>query len=251
MEQKVSVKGKFLYLNNEKFFVKGVTYGTFNPDNEGSQFPTADIIEKDFSMMISHGINCVRTYTVPPVYLLDIAFKYHLKVMVGLPWEQHISFLDSEERRVDILKRVQEGAGSCKQHAAILCFAVGNEIPASIVRWYGKKKIENFIKQLYNAVKKIDAASLVTYVNFPTTEYLDLSFLDFDCFNVYLETPEKLSAYIARLHNLAGDRPLVLAEIGLDSLRNGQLQQAETLSWQIKTVFARGCAGMFVFAWTD
>lgn len=92
---------------------------------------------------------------------------------------------------------------------------------------------------------------MVTYVNYPTTEYLDLSFLDFDCFNVYLETPEKLSSYISRLHNLCGERPLVLAEIGLDSLRNGHEKQAEVMKWQIETVFGKGCAGMFVFAWTD
>ena len=54
-------------------------------------------------------------------------------------------------------------------------------------------------------------------MNFPTTEYLDLPFLDFVSFNVYLETRDRLDAYLARLQNLAGDRPLVMAEIGLDS----------------------------------
>lgn len=100
-------------------------------------------------------------------------------------------------------------------------------------------------------MKACDPHSLVTYVNYPTTEYLDLQFLDFQCFNVYLETPEKLSAYIARLHNLSGDQPLVLAEIGLDSQRNGEAKQAEVLKWQVQTIYGRGCAGMFVFAWTD
>lgn len=171
--------------------------------------------------------------------------------MAGLPWEQHITFLDSAATKNDIIRRVKEGVQPCINHPAILCFTIGNEIPAPIVRWYGKKKIENFLKQLYTAVKQVDAEALVTYVNYPTTEYLDLSFLDFDCFNVYLETPEKLSKYLARLHNLCGDRPLVLAEIGLDSYRNGTQKQAEVLSWQIETVFAKGCAGMFVFAWTD
>ncbi|MDQ3683434.1 MAG: glycosyltransferase, partial [Bacteroidota bacterium] len=68
---------------------------------------------------------------------------------------------------------------------------------------------------------------------------------------MYLETPEKLSKYISRLHNLSGDRPLLLAEIGLDSLRNGEEKQAEVLKWQIETIFGKGCAGMFIFAWTD
>jgi O-antigen biosynthesis protein len=248
---KMHAKGKFLYCGEEKFYIKGVTYGTFKPNNEGSHFPEREIIEKDFTMMILHGINCIRTYTVPPTYLLDLAEHMNLKVMVGLPWEQHITFLDDAERRNNIIKNVQENVLQCDNHAAILCYTIGNEIPAPIVRWYGKKKIENFLKQLYKAVKQIDKDALVTYVNYPTTEYLDLHFLDFDCFNVYLETPKKLGKYLSRLHNLSGHRPLVLAEIGLDSYRNGKQKQAETLAWQIETVFAKGCAGMFVFAWTD
>ena len=27
-------------------------------------------------------------------------------------------------------------------HPAVLCYAVGNEIPASVVRWYGKARVE-------------------------------------------------------------------------------------------------------------
>ncbi len=42
-----------------------------------------------------------------------------------------------------------------------------------------------------------------------------------------------------------------MAEIGLDSRRNGLERQAEVLDWQIREVFAEGCAGAFVFAWSD
>jgi GT2 family glycosyltransferase len=128
---------------------------------------------------------------------------------------------------------------------------VGNEIPASVVRWYGKARIERFIGRLSAAVKSADPGALVTYVNFPTTEYLDLPFLDFVAFNVYLETKDQLSSYLARLQNLAGERPLVMTELGLDSRRNGEARQAESLDWQIATTFESGCVGAFVFAWTD
>ena len=245
------IKGKFLYKRNSKFYIKGVTYGTFAPQEDGQQFPSGEVVEKDFAMMAEKGINTVRTYTVPPAYLFDIAEKHNLSLMVGLPWEQHITFLDDISRQDDIINRVREAAKSCNNHPSILCFAVGNEIPAPIVRWYGPKKIEAFLQKLYYAVKEVDDDALVTYVNYPTTEYLDLSFFDFDCFNVYLESQAKLSEYISRLHNLYGNRPLVLAEIGLDSMRNGEYKQAEVLKWQIETVFGKGCAGMFVFAWTD
>ena len=202
-------------------------------------------------MMAGHGINAVRVYTVPPRWLLDIAQEMGLRVMVGLPWEQHIAFLDSRATVRSILARVRDGVRSCAGHPAVLCFAIGNEIPASIVRWYGGPRIERFLERLANAVRKEDPGALVTYVNFPSTEYLRLDFLDFLSFNVYLESPDTLDPYLARLQNLAGEKPLLMAEIGLDSRRNGLDAQAETLSWQLRSVFQAGCTGAMVYAWTD
>src|SRR5262249_54432760 len=101
------------------------------------------------------------------------------------------------------------------------------------------------------AVKSEDPGGLVTYVNFPTTEYLELPFLDFVAFNVYLETREAFASYLARLQNLAGERPLVMAELGLDSRRNGESAHAASLRWEVAATFERGCAGAFVFSWTD
>jgi GT2 family glycosyltransferase len=201
--------------------------------------------------MADVGINTVRVYTVPPRWLLDIALDEGLLVMVGLPWEQHVTFLDDADRAADIVRRVREGARTCAGHPALLAFAVGNEIPTPIVRWHGHRKVEAFLRRLYEGVKAEDPGALVTYVNYPSTEYLHLPFLDFTCFNVYLESREQLEAYLARLQNIAGDRPLVMAEVGLDSLRNGDERQGATLEWQIASVFAAGCAGVFVFAWTD
>ncbi|MEJ7575677.1 MAG: glycosyltransferase [Pyrinomonadaceae bacterium] len=244
-------QGKFIFVGDEKLYLRGVTYGTFRPDERGGQFPPPAVVEKDFALMSGHGINTIRTYTVPPVWFLDLALRHDLRVMVGLPWEQHIAFLDDTRRAREIVGRVRAAVRSCEQHPAILCYTIGNEIPAPVVRWHGKRRVERFLHRLFRAVKGEDSEALVTYVNYPSTEYLELPFVDFFCFNVYLESQERLAAYLARLQNLAGDRPLVMAEIGLDSRRNGEQAQAETLKWQIETAFAAGCAGAFLFAWTD
>jgi glycosyltransferase involved in cell wall biosynthesis len=245
------VEGKFLVIDNEKFYIRGVTYGTFRPNENGENFPPPSVVEKDFALMSSFGINSVRTYTVPPIYILDCARKHNLRVLVGLPWEQHITFLDDEKQIEDIERRIYEAVRSCENHPAVLAYTLGNEIPAPVVRWYGKNRVENFLEKLYDAAKRADPNGLFTYVNYPTTEYLNLPFTDFDCFNVYLESKEKLESYLARLHNICGDRPLLMAEIGLDSRRNGEEVQADSLEWQIRSVFASGCAGAFIFAWTD
>src|SRR5262245_55455828 len=111
---KMHIRGKFLYHGEEKFYVKGVTYGTFKPDSKGEHFPELAVIEKDFEMMKANALNSVRTYSVPSLELLDIAEKHGLMVMVGLPWEQHITFLDSRKRRNDIIKRVKSEVAKCQ-----------------------------------------------------------------------------------------------------------------------------------------
>ncbi len=201
--------------------------------------------------MAANGINAVRTYNVPPEWFLDLAGQSGLRVMIGLPWEQHITFLDDPDTAHSIEERTRAGVRACAGHPAVLCYAVGNEIPAGIVRWLGRRRVEKFIERLYHATKKEDPQALFTYVNFPTTEFLELPFLDLFCFNVYLESREAFEVYLARLQNLAGNRPLLMAEIGLDSRRNGEEAQARSLEWQVRSAFSCGSAGAFVFSWTD
>ena len=243
--------GKFLWVGQEKLYVRGVTYGTFRPGMDGSAFPSPRVVEQDFSLMSANGVNAVRTYTPPPHWLLEIALKCNLHVLVGMQGERHYTFLHEKKMVREIRKQVRGGARACAGHPAVLGYLVANEIPATIVRWHGASAVEKFVNQLHDEVKEEDPEALVSYANYPSTEYLDLSFLDLVCFNVFLESQDKYEAYLARLQNLAGNRPLLVTEIGLDSHRNGDKAQAACLDWQIRKTFAAGCAGAFVYAWTD
>ncbi len=247
------MRGKFLFVGDTKLQVRGVTYGAFAPDADGREYHDLARIESDFALMAANGINTVRIpHTIPPVALLDVAARYGLYVMVGLSAEQYIGFLIDRRRDApDVAAVLRDKVRACAGHPALLCYALGNEIPAPMARWLGRRRVERYLERLYRVVKAADPDGLVTYVNYPTTEYLHLPFLDLLCFNVYLESQERLDSYLARLQNLAGDRPLIMSELGLDSLRNGPDVQARSLDWQIRTAFAAGCAGVFVFSWTD
>lgn len=245
------VRGKFLFTGERKFFVQGVTYGTFRPDAQGREFPPPEVVARDFEMMAASHVNAVRTYTPPPPWLLDEAGRHGLRVMVGLAAERYVGYLNDGRRHSAIAGMVCDRSQACWGHPAILCYAVANEIPASTVRWFGRRRMERFAACLCNAVRAADPDALVTCVSYPSTEYLQLPFTDLASFNVYLESPRQFARYLARLQNLVGERPLLMTEVGLDSIRNGEVQQAASLSAQIRTAFAAGCAGAFAYAWTD
>src|SRR6266571_3747681 len=245
------VRGKFFYAGNEKFWVKGVSYGTFLIGLNGEEQLDREVVRRDFALMADHGFNVVRVHTGPPRWLLDQAQENGLRVMVGLNWGEQMAFLDDPKRVEEITDKVRRWIRRCAGHPAVFCYTVGNEITSSIVRWHGRKRVEKFVQRLYRIAKEEDPKTLVTYVNYPSTEYLRLPFLDFLCFNVYLESQQAFEDYLARLHSLSNDTPVVLSEVGLDSLRNGEDKQSRTLDWQVRSTFKLGCCGLVVFAWTD
>ena len=247
----IRVSGKFFFAGEHKHFVKGVTYGPFPIGSHGAPFPEPATVDKDFALMGEAGINTVRVFTVPPAWLLDAAQEAGLRVLVGLPWPQHVTFLDSPAIQADIREAVAAGVRACGRHPAVFAYLVGNEIPPDMIRWHGAEPVRRFLRGLVALVKDEHPEALVSYANFPSTEYLTVDFTDFVCFNVYLHDETAFRRYIARLHNLAVDQPLVLTEFGVDSIREGEQGQQRVLSWQVRTAFEAGVAGTCVFSWTD
>ncbi|MBL8141062.1 MAG: glycosyltransferase [Acidobacteria bacterium] len=248
---RVYADGKFLGRAGERFLIKGVTYGTFAPDAHGVQFPPLSQVTRDFAAMVAAGLNTVRVYTPPPLEVLDAAGACGLQVMAGLPWAQHIAFLDDASTLADARESVLSGVAAVARHPAVALCALGNEIPASVVRWHGASRIEEFLASLYADAKTLAPDTLFTYVNFPPTEFLDLSCFDVASFNVYLHRDRDLRAYLARLQQVAGLRPLLLAEAGADSVREGLDGQARITAGHIRAAFEEGACGAVAFAWTD
>ena len=245
------VEGKFLHLGSEKFFVKGATYGAFPPNGEGHQFPEPATVARDFALMRYAGLNAILTYTVPPRWLLDLAQERGLRVIVTTPWMEYRCFLEQREFRERARREVREGVAACRSHPAVLMYCVGKEIPPGIVRWHGPRRVAAFLRELYHVAKDADPDSLVTYTNFPTTEHLELPFVDVYTFNLYLHQRRDLCAYLSRLQHVAGELPLVLTEFGMCSFRHGADGQATFLDWQIEEIFDHGLAGAVIFGWTD
>jgi len=248
---RVSVDGKFFRLGDQKFYVTGLSYGPFAPDASGSRFASPDQSAGDLAQIHHMGVNVVRVYHVPPRWFLDLAAEQGLKLLIDIPWNKHLCFLDSEPRREEARQAVRQAVTETAAHPAVFAFSVANEIPADIVRWSGARAVADFIDELVQVAKRADPNCLCTFTNYPPTQFLKPQLLDFVCFNVYLHQRAAFRGYLAKLQTLADSKPLLLGELGIDSLREGEAPKSDMLSWQIEDAFRSGLAGAIVFAFTD
>ncbi len=242
---------KFFFEGDRKFFVKGVTYGPFKPDSEGHYLGRPEQADIDLGLMREIGINVVRIYHAPPRWFLDKCLAVGLRVLITLPWEKHIEFLREKSARDKIEDSVTRAVRANAGHAALLGYLVGNEISPQMARWLGVRRVTEFVEKLVRIGRAIDPDVLFSYATYPPTEFLLPQNLDFYCFNVYLHNQRDFERYLLRLQNLTEDRPLILGEFGMDTIRHSEEEQAEMLCWHVDSVVHCGLAGTIFFAWTD
>jgi GT2 family glycosyltransferase len=245
------VDGKFLRVNGDRFLVRGVTYGSFAANEDGEPFPSLHQLRDDFSRMREAGINTVRLYSSPSDRVADAAADAGLYLVPDICWGPRTCEWDYPAWWQKAIDGTRAEARRLAGHPAILMFSIGNEIPPLMVRWYGRTRTEERLRILYETVKAEAPDAIVTYVNHPPTEHLTLPFLDVVSYNVYLNSEQAFRGYLARLQCLAGDRPLFLSEVGLDSQESGEEEQARYLDWQLRAIFEKGLCGAAVYSWTD
>lgn len=230
-----------------KFFAshwRGVSYGPFAPDSKRD-------VEADLKHIAALGFNSVRLYELPDQATLDAAMKHGLKLLCGIPWAEHIDFLSDASAWEDIRQRVANGSAFLGRQEVVSAILIGNEIEKTLVRWMRPERVRAAMEELIALAHAQAPQKLVSYATYPSTEYLVPRNADFLAVNVYLEHREDFSRYLARLQNLAGNKPLVISEFGLDTAAHSEEVQSEVFRWFEAESLAGGCAGTFWFSYTD
>lgn len=238
------VDGKFFRTDHGRIFMRCVTYGPFPPS-------LPDTFCENFAQIKRAGFNSIRLYELPTSVLLDEALKNNLNIFAGLPWKQSVDFISKNSFFESAVIMLQNFLREHGNHPALVGIYVGNEIPANLVRWMGPVRVRKAIEKLIDSGKKLSPKLLFAYANYPTTEYLEPGNADFTAVNVYLEDAGNFRKYLTRLHHIAGDRPLVISEFGMDSRRNGYHRQANTIQWGADIAQEVSAAGITIYAWSD
>ena len=245
--KRLQVDGKFFHSGGRRVFLKMVTYGPFpepRPEQLGSEL-------EEMEKIAAAGFNAVRIYEMPSAKFLDAAAKCGLWVFAGLCWEYGFDFVNHPSRVSGAKLQLDTALSAVGKHRALAGVFVANEIPGDLVRWMGVVKVRAVLEDLISLGRALRPELLFAYSNFPTTEYLEPNNADFTAMNVYLEQREQFAAYLPRLHNVAGDRPVLLSEVGFDSEHNSVETQAEILRWSVQESLLHGMAGVTIYAWSD
>jgi O-antigen biosynthesis protein len=247
----VTVAGKFFRCADQKITLRSISYGPFRLNSRGESFPEDEQLSADLAQIRGLGFNSVRVYEAPSASLLSKASELGLWLMVGLSWTDHVDFMRRGNSRQEILRAVCEQVRRLQDHACVVAFFVGNEIEKTLVRWMGPRRVQRFLERLITAGRSCAPNKLFSYVTYPSTEYLIPRNADFLAVNVYLEQRKDFSAYVQRLHHLAGNKPLVISEFGLDTAVHGEAKLAETFAWFAEECARTAIAGSVWFTYTD
>ena len=253
-----------LYVNNQPFAVKGVTFG-------GE--PNKATIGKQLKDLKFLGVNTIRTWGTndQTKVLLDSCQAYGIKVMVGI-WMRHgrpgmegddsFNYLQDAQGMEDMYKGAIETVNKYKNHPAVLYFGVGNEVFLNIATDAEKKAYATFLERVCSDIKKIDTEHPIVSVEAWTfglqwwKEYTPS--VDIYGINVYGGGANNLPA---EFEKLGIDKPYVITEYGV----NGEWEAKEDKNGirtepgdaQKYSVIAKGyhdwiaskpnCLGVYVF----
>lgn len=243
--QRITTDGKFFRVGNERVFLRMATFGPFPPGVLDAA------CQPQFRRMATCGLHGVRLFEMPSRQLLDAALACGLHVFAGLDWAQYADFRAEPRHFTTAKVRLAEFLRELGGHPALAGVYVGNEIPPELVRWHGHERTREAIEELIALGKSRASHLLYAYASFPSTEYLEPNNADFTALNIYLEDPAALRGYLRRLQHIAGDRPLLVSEFGLDSRRNGLAKQAEAHAWAPRITAEEDGAGFTHYAWSD
>src|SRR5438270_11972568 len=153
---RLTATAKYLYLDGRKFFARGVSYGPFAPNSRGESYPEPERAAADLALMHELGANLIRTYTMPPPWLFELAGKYQLLLMPGISWPLHLTFLDSPEMTREIGETVQREVAALRPFKdLIFAYGLGNQIRSDVVRWHGPRQVSRFISELHDIGKQL------------------------------------------------------------------------------------------------
>ncbi|KPK41660.1 MAG: hypothetical protein AMJ78_04925 [Omnitrophica WOR_2 bacterium SM23_29] len=267
--EKVRIEGDWIYVEGEKFFVKGIGYSPYRPGRDPRYDAPAplDILENDMKLIKEVGFNTIRTWDALSERELIIAEKYGLTVIQGLLVPQNANFRNTgllEYNRTQVSEKVTWS----RRHDNILFYILTSEPEPKAILRSGIDATCEFFETLAKEVKRIDPDRGVSLAYWEVADYPQLPQFDIVSANVYRYGPAlnkkgtRYEDYIRWFKDThAKNRPFIVTEFGYSVSKSGEgpygyggntyeTQEKATLE-DLNQIIAGGATGACMFEWID
>jgi beta-glucuronidase len=257
--REIKIKGNYLYLNNKRIKLKGVSlheelipYGRVIPYKER---------ENDIKNMKSLGFNALRTgHYSHDESLLEIADNLGMFILEEIPVYWLCDFKNPQTFRL-AAKMVKSLIDRDFNHPSVIWWSVGNEIPIE------RPIVAKFIKRLMKWVRKFDDTRIITYVSMKlfsdlTRRYADVATINY-YFGWYVASPRLISLMLDTMRTPAFHKPWIYTEFGAgakygfhddwgNQTKYSEERQLHVLDYSIRTFNSKDyLAGWFIWIYRD
>lgn len=223
------------------------------PKTDGSANWSLEEFKPELQHIATAGFDAIRSYEPLPLEILDYCSQLGLGVFAGFSWDWFKPTCLDEIKlwRKNALAHMRPFVLASKNHPALWCWIVGNELPVDVVRRIGWRQAQILLEEMVDFIHQLAPQTWAAYASFPPTLPLQPRNADISLFNLYLEEEEKLQNYLPLLQTWSGGKPVLLGEFGLDARSHGEQKQARLLSASWQQICAHGLAGWTAFCWSD
>ncbi|MBU1077013.1 MAG: hypothetical protein KKH98_06965 [Spirochaetes bacterium] len=219
----LSIDKDFIYLNNEKFIVKGISYNPYYPlERNGDDMRKAKF-EDDLEKIKEANINSILLYWRRPLRIYYACRELGLKIIQGIPIHHKTGDFQDERLKKMIKSRIRTIVDYVNKNNlsdAILAYFIGGEIdPYSIRtsdfknkglenfkgRYFSSERelnsIENFLMEMADYLRDYELTTysnthMISHINWPSSdEVLNIDFMDIAFFDIYSYWPEDVSEF--------------------------------------------------------
>ena len=223
------------------------------PSGQRGQLPRhPEQVERDLAQMREIGLNVVRIYHVPPRWFLDrLRGRRHARpdhAAVGKARRVSAANACARRDRRDGAARRSPRTAGIRRSSAI---SSATKSPARWCAGSACRRVTEFVEKLIRIGRETDPRPLFlrelsAHGIFCSRKTSISPASTFTCTTSATSSVTCCACKICR-----EERPLILGEFGMDTIRHTEDEQAEMLGWHIESVVRCGLAGTIFFAWTD
>ncbi|MBN1765316.1 MAG: hypothetical protein JW860_08680 [Sedimentisphaerales bacterium] len=224
----LQVKDGWLYIDNEKFFVKGIGYeaGTRPGQYPWDRIFEPEVITMDMNRIIDGRFNTIRTWAQLTEQELELIDSMGLKIIFSI-WVDAAGDFGDPPFVLTAENDVRNTLAYSKNYDSIITYLIMNEPKPEDISAAGAAETAALWDRLKTIIHSEHPGVPVAFANTGWGDFINMNSFDVSTYNLYMYDPVpvrhslKYAGYAEELKNASPNNPLIITEYGLSVSPSG------------------------------